>query len=254
MQTKPEPNIRTSEQRLLQLHLSGSLGLEARSLWRLQLARQIKAWLVVMETADPHPAQVWDMTRHQTFVSIIIHAQWQIWRVYSASTCFLIMFNAAWGGCGGGGVLRSLNSCSSNHHRATNTGVSSHRRDSRIQNTQLGPARPQREREGSEDDVPTRAEDAFVSGAGEVVTLAEGSVDLAELRLVAQTLVAAALSAPAADLLSLGFPAGAEVHVAGFALLALAAGAQVARLAAARPTGISTCRGKSSFSLGLSTF
>lgn len=88
-----------------------------------------------------------------------------------------------------------------------------------------------------------------MSGAGEVVTLAVAAVNLAELRLVAETLVAAALSSPAADLLALGFPAGAEVHAAGLALLALAAGAQVARLTVTRPTVISTCRGKRYFNL-----
>lgn len=77
--------------------------------------------------------------------------------------------------------------------------------------------------------------------AGEVVALAVAAVDLAELRLVAQTLVAAALSAPAAQLLALGLPAGAQVHVAGFALLALAASAQVARLTLARPAVVGAC-------------
>lgn len=66
--------------------------------------------------------------------------------------------------------------------------------------------------------------------AGEVVALAEAPVDLPELRLVAEALVAAALASPAAQLLALGFPAGAEVHAAGLALLALAAGPQVPRL------------------------
>lgn len=79
-------------------------------------------------------------------------------------------------------------------------------------------------------------------GAREVVALAEAAVDLAELGLVAQALVAAALSSPAADLLALGFPAGAQVHAAGLALLALAAGAQVSWLAVASPTVISTCK------------
>lgn len=88
-----------------------------------------------------------------------------------------------------------------------------------------------------------------MSGTGEVVALAEAAVNLAKLRLVAQTLVAAALSSPAADLLALGFPAGAEVHAAGLALLALTAGAQVARLTVTSPTVISTCKGKSYFIL-----
>lgn len=80
-------------------------------------------------------------------------------------------------------------------------------------------------------------------GAGEVVTLAEAAVDLAKVRLEAETLVAAALSSAAADLLALGFPAGAVVHAAGLALLALAAGAQVARLAVTSPTVVGTCSG-----------
>lgn len=83
-----------------------------------------------------------------------------------------------------------------------------------------------------------------MSGAGEVVTLAVAPVNLPELRLVAETLVAAALSSPAADLLALGLPAGAQVHAAGLALLALTAGAQVARLTVTSPTVISTYRGK----------
>lgn len=98
-------------------------------------------------------------------------------------------------------------------------------------------------------DIPTWAEDAFVSGTGEVVTLAEAAVNLSKFRLEAQTLVAAALSSTAADLLALGFPAGAEVHAAGLALLALAAGAQVARLTVTNPTVISTCKGNSYFIL-----
>lgn len=79
-------------------------------------------------------------------------------------------------------------------------------------------------------------------GAGEVVALAEGAVDLAELRLVAQALVAAALSPPAADLLPLGLPAGAQVHAAGVSLLALAAGAKVTRLTVASPAIIGSCK------------
>ena len=88
-----------------------------------------------------------------------------------------------------------------------------------------------------------------MSGAGEVVTLAVAPVNLPELGLVAQTLVAAALSSPAADLLPLGLAAGAQVHAAGLALLALTAGAQVARLTATRPAVICACRGKVTFSL-----
>lgn len=84
-----------------------------------------------------------------------------------------------------------------------------------------------------------------MSGAGEVITLAEAAINLAKLRLVAQTLVAAAFSSPTADLLALSFPAGAEVHAAGLALLTLTAGAQVARLTVTSPTVISTCKGKS---------
>lgn len=84
-----------------------------------------------------------------------------------------------------------------------------------------------------------------MSGAREVVTLAEAAVDFAKLRLVTQTLVAAALSTPTADLLALSFPADIEVHAAGFALLALALGAQVARLTVTSPTVISACKGNS---------
>lgn len=84
-----------------------------------------------------------------------------------------------------------------------------------------------------------------MSGAGEIITLAEATVDFAKLRLVTQTLVAAALSTPTADLLAFSFPAGVEVHAAGFALLALAPSAQVARLTVTNPTVISTCRGNS---------
>lgn len=91
--------------------------------------------------------------------------------------------------------------------------------------------------------APTWAEDAFVSGAGEVITLAETAVDLAKLWLVAQTLIAAALPSPAAHLLALGFPAGAQVHAADLALLALTAGAQVARLTVAGATTVSSCKG-----------
>lgn len=58
-------------------------------------------------------------------------------------------------------------------------------------------------------DIPTWAEDAFVSGAGEVVTFTVAAVDLAELGFVAQALVAATLPSPATDLLALGLPAGA---------------------------------------------
>jgi len=83
-----------------------------------------------------------------------------------------------------------------------------------------------------------------VSGAGEVVALAEAAVDLPELGLVAQTLVAAALAAAAAELLAFGLPAGADEHAAGLALLALAAGAQVARLTLTGAAVIRTCRAK----------
>lgn len=68
---------------------------------------------------------------------------------------------------------------------------------------------------------------------GEVVAFTEASVDLPKLGLVAEALVAAALASSAADLLALGFPARTDVHVAGFTLLALAVGAQIARLAVA---------------------
>lgn len=84
-------------------------------------------------------------------------------------------------------------------------------------------------------------------GAREVVAFAEAAVNLAKLGLVAQALVAAALSSPAADLLALGFPTGAQVHAAGLALLALAASAQVSGLAVTSPTVISACKHKRDF-------
>jgi len=84
---------------------------------------------------------------------------------------------------------------------------------------------------------PTRAEDSLVPGAGEVVALAEAAIDLAELRLVAQTLVAAALATAAAHALALGLPAGAQVLAARLAVLTLAAGAQVARVTVAGAAG-----------------
>lgn len=80
-----------------------------------------------------------------------------------------------------------------------------------------------------------------MASAGEVVALAEAAVDLAEFRLVAQTLVAAALPPTAAHLLAFGLPAGTQVHAAGVSLLALAAGAQVARLTLARSAVVSAC-------------
>lgn len=89
-----------------------------------------------------------------------------------------------------------------------------------------------------------------MSGAGEVVALAEAAVDLPKLGLVAQALVAAALSSPAAHLLPLRLSAGAQVDAAGVALLALAAGAQVARLAVTRPTVIGSCRDTEDSSAG----
>lgn len=110
--------------------------------------------------------------------------------------------------------------------------------------TQASSASEELESSPSVEDIPTWAEDAFVSGTGEVVTLAERAIDLAKLGLIAQTLVAAALSSPTADLLSLGLPAVAEVHGAGLPLLALTAGTQVARITATNPTVISTCKSK----------
>lgn len=77
-----------------------------------------------------------------------------------------------------------------------------------------------------------------MSGTGEVVTLAEGAVDFAKLRLVAQALVTAAFSAAAAHLLALGLTAGTEVLVIDLTLLALAAGSQVAGLTAAHPAAV----------------
>lgn len=88
-----------------------------------------------------------------------------------------------------------------------------------------------------------------MAGAGEVVALAEAAVDLAEFRLVAQALVAAALAPPAAQLLALGLPAGTQVHAAGLALLALAAGAQVARLTLAHPAVGRACVGEALISV-----
>lgn len=88
----------------------------------------------------------------------------------------------------------------------------------------------------------TWAEDAFVTGTGEIVAFAEAAVDLPELRLVAQTLVAAAFPSSTADLLALWFPAGVQVYAAALSLLALTAGAQVARLTVAGATIIGAWR------------
>lgn len=81
-----------------------------------------------------------------------------------------------------------------------------------------------------------------MSSAGEVITLAEATVDLAKPGLIAQALVTATLASATADLLALSFPADIEVHAASLTLLALALGAQVARLTVASPTIISTCK------------
>lgn len=81
-----------------------------------------------------------------------------------------------------------------------------------------------------------------MSGAGKVVAFAETAVDLPKLRLVAQTLVAATFSSSTADLLALCFPAGVQVYGAGLALLALAAGAQVARLTVTDAAIIGACK------------
>lgn len=75
-----------------------------------------------------------------------------------------------------------------------------------------------------------------MTGTGEIVAFAEAAVDLPKLRLVAQTLVAAAFPSTTADLLALCFPAGVQVYVAGLSLLALTAGAQVAWLTVAGAT------------------
>lgn len=83
-----------------------------------------------------------------------------------------------------------------------------------------------------------------MSGTGEIITLAKAAVDFAKLRFIAEALVAAALSSSAADLLPLGFAAGTQVHAAGLSLLALTAGAQVARFTLTSPTGIGTCNEK----------
>lgn len=88
----------------------------------------------------------------------------------------------------------------------------------------------------------TWAEDAFVSGAGEVVAFAEAAVDLPKLGLVAQALVAATFPSPTADLLALCFPAGVQVDAAGLALLALTSGSQVARLTVTGATIIGACK------------
>lgn len=101
-------------------------------------------------------------------------------------------------------------------------------------------------------DAPTWAEDAFVSGTGEVVTLAEAAVDFSKLRFVAETLVAAALPSPATDLFAFSFPTGAEVHATSLALLALAPSTQKAWLTATSPTVISTCKDKKFFFLLIS--
>lgn len=79
-----------------------------------------------------------------------------------------------------------------------------------------------------------------MSGTGEVVTFTEAAVDLAKLRLVAQTLIAVAFTPSTAHLLALCLPAGTQVYTAGFALLALAPGTQVSRLTVTGPTIIST--------------
>lgn len=63
-----------------------------------------------------------------------------------------------------------------------------------------------------------------MSGTGEVVTLAEGTVDFAEVGFVAQALVTAAFSTAAAHLLAFSLTAGTEVLVVDLTLLALAAG------------------------------
>lgn len=81
-----------------------------------------------------------------------------------------------------------------------------------------------------------------MSCTGEVVTLAEGAIDFAELRLVTQTLVTAAFSAAAAHLLALSLTAGTEILVVHLTLLALAAGSQVSGLTAAHPTAVSAGR------------
>lgn len=88
----------------------------------------------------------------------------------------------------------------------------------------------------------TGAQYALVSGTGEIITLAEGAVDLAELGLVAQALVTAAFSATAAHLLAVCFSTGTEVLVAHLTLLALAAGSQIPRLTAAHPTAVGASR------------
>lgn len=80
-----------------------------------------------------------------------------------------------------------------------------------------------------------------MSGAGKIVAFAEAAVDLPKLGFVAQTLVAAAFPSSTADLLALCFPAGVQVYGAGVALLALTAGAQVARLTVADATIIGAC-------------
>lgn len=77
-----------------------------------------------------------------------------------------------------------------------------------------------------------------MSGAGEVVTFTEASVDFAKLRLIAEALVTAALPAAAADLFALGLSAGAQVHAACLTLLTLTAGAQVPRLTVACSTRV----------------
>lgn len=75
-----------------------------------------------------------------------------------------------------------------------------------------------------------------MAGAGKIVAFAEAAVDLPKLGLVAQTLVAVTFPSSTADLLALRFPAGVQVYGAGLALLALAPGAQVARLTVTEAT------------------
>ena len=88
-------------------------------------------------------------------------------------------------------------------------------------------------------EAPTGAEDSFVPGAGEVITLAEGPIDLAKFALEAGALVAAALAAPAAQRLALCLPAQVLVPALALPFLALAPGTQEARVALTQAADVS---------------
>lgn len=97
----------------------------------------------------------------------------------------------------------------------------------------------------------TRAQNPFVPGAGEVITLAEGPVDLAELGLVAPALVTATLPSSTTHLPIFGFSTGAEIQAAHISLLALTVSAAKSGLTLAPATGVSA-RGATAAAFGLS--